>query len=99
MISRRHFMQAIAVAASTPSSVLAQERANGANGFGKLKMIVQSCAVGGLILLEAYAWGDAWYRALGVLVTVLVWLTLLATVGSGVTYVLKTRAILAEVNE
>jgi secreted PhoX family phosphatase len=37
MISRRHFMQAIAVAAATPSNVLAQERADSANGPGKLK--------------------------------------------------------------
>jgi secreted PhoX family phosphatase len=37
MINRRHFMQAIAVAAATPASVTARERADGDFGFGKLK--------------------------------------------------------------
>lgn len=69
-----------------------------ADGFGKIKMIVQSIAVGGLIWLEAFPWGDWWYRMWGVVVWVLVWLTLIATVGSGVTYVLKTRDILRREN-
>ncbi len=66
-----------------------------ADGFGKLKMIIQSIAVGGLIWLEAFDWGATWYSVWSVIVTVLVWLTLLATVGSGLTYVLKTRSVLA----
>lgn len=69
-----------------------------ADGFGKIKMIVQSIAVGGLIWLEAFPWGDWWYSMWGVVVWVLVWLTLIATVGSGVTYVLKTRDILRREN-
>jgi len=66
-----------------------------ADRFGKIKMIVQSIAVGGLIWLEAWPWGDAWLRFWKVVVIGLVWLTLFTTVGSGVTYILKTRAILA----
>lgn len=70
-----------------------------ADGFGKIKMIVQSIAVGGLIWLEAFPWGTWWFDLWAIVVEILVWLTLITTVGSGVTYVLKTRAILAEVDE
>ena len=70
-----------------------------ADGFGKVKMIVQSVAVGGLIWLEAFPWGAWWFDLWAIVVEALVWLTLLTTVGSGVTYVLKTRTILAEVDE
>lgn len=66
-----------------------------ADGFGKIKMIVQSIAVGGLIWMEAFPWGEWWYVFWGYVVEGLVWLTLLATIGSGVTYVLKTKDILA----
>lgn len=69
-----------------------------ADGFGKIKMIVQSIAVGGLIWLEAFPWGAWWYSMWSIVVATLVWLTLLTTIGSGVTYVLKTRTILAEVD-
>ena len=37
MISRRKFVQSIAVAAATPASVVARARANGDSGFGALK--------------------------------------------------------------
>lgn len=73
-------------------------RAFPADGFGKIKMIVQSIAVGGVIWIEAFPWGAWWYGMWGGLVNVLVWLTLLATVGSGLSYLLKTRVILAEVD-
>lgn len=66
-----------------------------ADKFGKIKMIMQSIAVGGLIWLEAWPWGDAWFNFWKYFVSGLVVLTLIATVGSGVTYVLKTRDILA----
>lgn len=69
-----------------------------ADRWGKIKMICQSCAVGGIIWIEAYDWGDGWYAFWGWFVHALVWLTLIATVGSGVTYVLKTQRILSEVN-
>lgn len=65
-----------------------------ADRFGKIKMIVQSIAVGALIWLEAWPWGPAWYRFWVIFATALVWITLVTTIGSGVTYLLKTRAIL-----
>jgi CDP-diacylglycerol--glycerol-3-phosphate 3-phosphatidyltransferase len=66
-----------------------------ADGFGKIKMIVQSIAVAGLIWMEAFPWGAWWYSLWGYVVEGLVWLTLIATIGSGVTYVMKTKDILA----
>lgn len=75
--------------------VESQGHAFPADLFGKIKMIVQSIAVGALIWLEAWPWGPAWFTFWKWVALVFVWLTLLATVGSGVTYVLKTRAILA----
>ena len=65
-----------------------------ADGFGKLKMIVQSAAVGGVIWIQAFSWSEEWYHFWDLFVHVLVWLTLFATIGSGFSYVLKTRAIL-----
>lgn len=65
-----------------------------ADRFGKIKMIVQSIAVGALIWLEAWPWGPAWYSFWVVVATVLVWVTLITTIGSGVTYVARTRTIL-----
>ena len=44
----------------------------------------------------AYDWPDAWFRFWSVLVHVLVWATLVATVGSGVTYVTKARELFTE---
>ena len=67
-----------------------------ADGFGKIKMIVQSIAVGGLIWLEAFPWGEWWFHFWDVFVRGLVLLTLITTIGSGVTYCLRTRQILAE---
>ncbi|MEM6672127.1 MAG: CDP-alcohol phosphatidyltransferase family protein [Planctomycetota bacterium] len=68
-----------------------------ADRLGKLKMVLQSVAVGGLIFVEAFPWSDAWHHGLTTFARVVVWLTLLATVGSGVNYALKTRTILREV--
>ncbi len=67
-----------------------------ADGLGKIKMIVQCFAVGGLMWCEAYEWGDVWRGYWRLLVIVLIWATLLATVGSGLSYVLKTRRALEE---
>ncbi|MCP3920481.1 MAG: CDP-diacylglycerol--glycerol-3-phosphate 3-phosphatidyltransferase [bacterium] len=67
-----------------------------ADNFGKVKMVVQSMAVGGLIWMEAYDWPDGWFRFWSVVVHVLVWATLIATVGSGVTYVTKASKLFTE---
>ena len=66
-----------------------------ADWFGKTKMILQCFAIG--VVLGMFAWGvhaEFWQ----VVAHVLVWGTLLTSVGSGVTYVLRTKRILAEAN-
>ncbi|MEZ6003657.1 MAG: CDP-diacylglycerol--glycerol-3-phosphate 3-phosphatidyltransferase [Planctomycetota bacterium] len=66
-----------------------------ADGLGKIKMIVQCMAVGGVLWLEAYAWPEGWYRFWSGLTHVLVWLTLITTLGSGLNYVLHTKRFLS----
>ena len=66
-----------------------------ADRFGKIKMIVQCFAVGSMIWLWSYAWPPAWFRFWSGLAHVLVWATLVTTVGSGLSYVLKTQRVLA----
>ncbi len=65
-----------------------------ADGLGKIKMIVQCMAVGGVIWLEAYDWGPAWYKFWSGVVHTLVWLTLISTVGSGINYINHTKRFL-----
>lgn len=65
-----------------------------ADRWGKIKMIVQCTAVGGVIWLEAYSWPDAWYSFWSGLVHVLVYATLITTVGSGINYVVHTAQFL-----
>lgn len=67
-----------------------------ADKLGKFKMIVQCFAVGALLWLEAYDWPDMWFEIWHWTTHVLVWSTLVATVGSGLSYVLKTASILSE---
>ena len=67
-----------------------------ADAFGKIKMIVQCFAVGGIIWVEAYDWPAAWKAFWSGLAHVLVWSTVLATLGSGISYVVKTRKVLVE---
>ena len=65
-----------------------------ADGFGKIKMVVQCFAIGFVFGRVAFPW-----EAIGISLEllswcthVLVWATLLASVGSGASYVLKARA-------
>ncbi len=67
-----------------------------ADGFGKIKMIAQCLAVGGVFWLDAFPWPEAWLSAWHWIVVVLVWITLLATIGSGLSYVVKAKGILEE---
>jgi CDP-diacylglycerol--glycerol-3-phosphate 3-phosphatidyltransferase len=67
-----------------------------ADRFGKVKMVVQCMAVGGVMFVHAYAWPEGLGRALDLLVQALVVVTLVATMGSGFSYVRKTQRILAE---
>ena len=65
-----------------------------ADWFGKIKMIVQCVAIAAVLGLFAFDW-PRWAReALNVIGHVFVWGTLLTTVGSGASYVLKTRRML-----
>lgn len=67
-----------------------------ADGFGKIKMIAQCLAVGGVFWLDAFPWPEPWLNAWHWIVVVLVWITLLATIGSGLSYVVKAKGILEE---
>lgn len=67
-----------------------------ADWFGKSKMILQCMAVGGVMWIPAYDWPDALHTFWVVVVRILVAATLISTVGSGLTYVLRTRRILRE---
>ena len=67
-----------------------------ADRFGKVKMVVQCMAVGGVMFVHAYAWREGLGRALDLLVRALVVITLVTTLGSGLSYVRKTQRILAE---
>ena len=68
-----------------------------ADWFGKIKMILQCIAVGGVMWVPAFPWPDAWRSGWDSLVTVLVYATLLTTIGSGLSYVMRVRRILSEV--
>jgi CDP-diacylglycerol--glycerol-3-phosphate 3-phosphatidyltransferase len=66
-----------------------------ADWFGKVKMVVQCIAIGVVVGIFAFRWPSGLRRVLDVLGHVLVWATLLTSLGSGLSYVLKTRRLLA----
>lgn len=70
-----------------------------ADKFGKIKMVVQCIAVGGLIWLRAYDWSVGWYAFWEKVVVSAVWLTLITTMGSGLSYAFKTQRFLASKGE
>ena len=67
-----------------------------ADWFGKIKMIVQCIAIGIVLGLYAFRWPAPLRTFLEVAGHVFVWGTLVTTVGSGLSYVLKTRKLLLE---
>ena len=67
-----------------------------ADWFGKVKMVIQCIAIGVVIGLFAFDWPQPLARFLSVAGHVFVWGTLLTTIGSGTSYVLKTRRMLAQ---
>jgi CDP-diacylglycerol--glycerol-3-phosphate 3-phosphatidyltransferase len=75
--------------------VESQGKEFGADGFGKIKMIAQCCAVGGVMWIHAFPWPDAWRTGWEWLTLFLVGATLLTTVGSGLSYVLRAPRVLA----
>lgn len=68
----------------------------GADWFGKIKMVVQCIAISAVIGLFAFDWHPVLRRILEVGGHVFVWATLVTTVGSGLSYVLKTRRLLTQ---
>jgi CDP-diacylglycerol--glycerol-3-phosphate 3-phosphatidyltransferase len=66
-----------------------------ADRFGKIKMLLQCFAVGGVMFIPGYDWPGSWIPVLNGIETFLIWGTLVATIGSGISYVLRTRALLA----
>ena len=67
-----------------------------ADRFGKIKMILQCVAIGTVLGIHAFPWPHVLEDLLVDLAHVLVWATLLATVGSGFSYVMKTKNLLEE---
>jgi len=70
-----------------------------ADWFGKIKMIVQCFAIGSILSLDGLPWSDLLRGWIEVLSHVLVWATLFTSVGSGLSYVLKTGSVLSESSE
>ncbi len=67
-----------------------------ADWFGKVKMVMQCSAIGVVLGLPAFAWPEALADILVVLGHVCVWATLVTSVGSGASYVMKMRGLLSE---
>ena len=65
-----------------------------ADWFGKVKMVIQCIAIGIVLGLFAFDWPEPLRKFLTIAAHVFVWGTLLTTVGSGTSYVLKTRKLL-----
>ena len=66
-----------------------------ADWFGKIKMVVQCVAIAAVLLTYSYEWSPSMGHFWSQLTHVSVWATLVSSVGSGVSYVLKTRTILS----
>ncbi len=67
-----------------------------ADWFGKVKMIVQCIAIGVVLGIHAFGWPGPLRAFLEMTAQVFVYATLVTTVGSGTSYVLKTRRLLLE---
>ncbi|MFT5291807.1 MAG: CDP-diacylglycerol--glycerol-3-phosphate 3-phosphatidyltransferase [Planctomycetota bacterium] len=68
----------------------------GADGFGKIKMVMQCIAIGIVLGQHALPWPQILKDAYHVLAHVFVWATLISTIGSGLTYISKTRKLLSK---
>ena len=67
-----------------------------ADKFGKIKMLVQCFAVGGTMFIPGFDWSEKWLAIWNPIETVLIVTMLVTTIGSGVSYVLRTRRLLGE---
>ncbi len=67
-----------------------------ADGFGKVKMFTQCFAVGIVLALHSFEWIAPHFEFWSLVAKFFVWTTLVTSVGSGVSYIVKTQRILAE---
>jgi CDP-diacylglycerol---glycerol-3-phosphate 3-phosphatidyltransferase len=67
-----------------------------ADNFGKAKMVTQCIAIGIVIGMFAFEWTNEVFEVLKRMAGIFVWATLITSVGSGLSYIAKTRRILAE---
>ncbi len=67
-----------------------------ADNFGKVKMFTQCFAVGAVIGRYAFPWTPGAFEVVEDVARFFVWATLVTSVGSGISYIVKTRRILAE---
>ncbi|MEW6073343.1 MAG: CDP-diacylglycerol--glycerol-3-phosphate 3-phosphatidyltransferase [Planctomycetota bacterium] len=65
-----------------------------ADWFGKVKMTIQCLAIGFVVGQAAFVWSADLRHFWGAVAHVLVWGTLVASIGSGITYVAKTKRLL-----
>ena len=68
----------------------------GADALGKVKMVLQSIAVGAVLFLHAFPWPEALFPYLSWMTHGLMWGTLAVTLISGASYVSKTRTLMKE---
>lgn len=66
-----------------------------ADWFGKVKMIVQCIAIGIVLGLHSFSWPDVLRAPLVFLGHLFVWITVFATLGSGISYARRTARLLA----
>ena len=67
-----------------------------ADWFGKVKMFTQCFAVGVVVGLFAFEWSPETFEFWSAVGTVFVWATLLTSIGSCISYLVKTRRIVLE---
>ena len=70
----------------------------GADRLGKIKMVLQSIAVGGVLFLHAFPWPDELFGYLSWMAHGLIWGTIGITLVSGASYVLKARTLTEELH-
>jgi CDP-diacylglycerol--glycerol-3-phosphate 3-phosphatidyltransferase len=70
----------------------------GADRLGKIKMVLQSIAVGGVLFLHAFPWPEELFGYLSWMAHALIWGTIGITLVSGASYVLKARTLTEELH-
>lgn len=70
----------------------------GADRLGKIKMVLQSIAVGGVLFLHAFPWPEELFGYLSWMAHALIWGTIGITLVSGASYILKARTLTEELH-